>query len=1012
MDNHHPVGCQAQGIDPRKSLCATLRCPTRRCCCCCWNRGSTFQQPNGLSSSPCTASRPSSHHSPASRKQSPPRELPARFLSQNCEGTRMLTSGVRHHPQASQRARDLERVYQSRRGHHAQISISDSNHHVTEAIGDMYGREDYPPQQQQSKQPRPLSFMPSPLGEQIDTNTSYFDNARTSSRTPLTRTTSNEQRRPPPFPNERRPMNMEGQPMQNGARSPSFGNGGSPPRMSNGNGPMSPQGVHRTPSETATAQFPLNDIDYESSAEAVAQELSNLQAIRRMSMDVNSMDPDLPGFGSNFGVPPVAPSHDDDEEDPSRLFWVPARLHPELAPKEFKTFIQDKVKTIKRSSLGSDSLSVESGSGGSLRRRKSMLSRQVEDGTGYQDGAERLERKRSSKDNADEELPVNLHDLEELVNDPSRLARKMSIDAVRSSSDSGIEVPSSEDMPILPPKPPGQTLKRSTRTTYRRGSLRKGERVPGSRRAMLRGGDHEDSASPSPISASDEVPQLPEIPDLSQFSLSRVQTEPTPQSQKPVENFSRPGRRARTPPVQQQGQTPEESAPPKQPSPPPIIIEDVSQQPPPQHFQSRLASNGRTTAALPGPTAPVPTIIETPPGPPEIPTHSHSYSQPLPQRSSSFDYQPSPPPTAPLPSRPQQRPPLTRPGSLQQPPQRQMLDRPLSEQPNQRRPATLDEMAQHPSPLPGHGSRTDSLSIIPTYTEEKDKKKPKDRKEEGPRKSSWGWFGSNSEEKERKEKEEKEAKRKAKLQKPATPTSEKPAHDTARLDVLQTSIDGPKGRESLVLDRASIQLDPEPERKNLQRKISGEKKEKESGLFSSLFGGNKKKSGEKEEKSKKGSSNRGLSPDPPPRILRPDVDYNWSRFSILEERAIYRMAHIKLANPRRELYSQVLLSNFMYSYLAKVQQMHPQMQIQTSPVPIQQKQTTGPQGTPPNKSQGTLGKKDQNEELSIYQRYQEVSARDHLLYLVVDCLTRSESNETLCATAGTNSMLIFWAMTC
>ena len=42
------------------------------------------------------------------------------------------------------------------------------------------------------------------------------------------------------------------------------------------------------------------------------------------------------------------------------------------------------------------------------------------------------------------------------------------------------------------------------------------------------------------------------------------------------------------------------------------------------------------------------------------------------------------------------------------------------------------------------------------------------------------------------------------------------------------------------------------------------------------------------------------------------------------------MAHIKLANPRRALYSQVLLSNFMYSYLAKVQQMHPQMHIPQS----------------------------------------------------------------------------------
>ena len=859
---------------------------------------------------------------------------------------------------SSQRARESDRVYNTRRGHHAQISISDSNHHVTEAIGDMYGDDEYAPPQ--PKQARPLSFMPSPLGEQIDTNPTAFDNSRGSPRTPLARTTSNEQRRPM-FPPERRPMNIniDGPPIQNGVRSPSYGNPSSPSMtggMNNTNGQMSP---HRTPSETATSQFPLNDIDYESSAEAVAQELSNLQAIRRMSMDVNSMDPDLPSFGSSFGVPPVAPSADADEEDPSRLFWVPARLHPELAPKEFKTFIQDKVKTIKRSSLSGDSLSVGSSGGGSLRRRKSMLSRQVEDGAGYEDGAERLERKRSTKENMEEPMDVNLHDLEELVNDPARIVRRMSIDAARSSLDS--EVPASEDMPILPPKPPGQTLKRSTRTTYRRGSLKRGERVPGSRRAMMREQDGEGTTSPSLGTISDEVPQLPEIPDLGQFGLLRVQTEPLPQTQKPVENFSRPGRRAHTPPVQQFQLS--DDAPQRKTSPPPIVVEEAS---PPHHFHSRIASNGRTTASLPGPSAPVPTIIETPPAPPEMPMQSQ-----LPQRSSSFEYQPS------AQNRPQQRPSLSRPGSLpQRPPERSTIERPLSEQPNPRRPNTLDEMAQNPSPLPGHGNRTDSLSIIPTYTEDKDKKKPKDKKDEASKKSGW-WFGSSSEEKERKEREEREAKRRPKLQKPTITPTEKPSHDVARLDVLQTSIDGSKGRESLVLDRANVQLDPETERK-LQRKTSSEKKEKETGLFSSLFGGGKKK-GEKDERSKKGSSLRGLSPEPPPRILRADVDYNWSRFSILEERAIYRMAHIKLANPRRELYSQVLLSNFMYSYLAKVQQMHPQMQIQTSPAPSQQKQNTGPQGTPPTKNQGSLNKKDQNnEELSTYQRYQEVSCLDFL----------------------------------
>ncbi len=42
------------------------------------------------------------------------------------------------------------------------------------------------------------------------------------------------------------------------------------------------------------------------------------------------------------------------------------------------------------------------------------------------------------------------------------------------------------------------------------------------------------------------------------------------------------------------------------------------------------------------------------------------------------------------------------------------------------------------------------------------------------------------------------------------------------------------------------------------------------------------------------------------------LDY---RFPIHIERAIYRLSHLKLADPRRPLRQQVLLSNFMYAYL-------------------------------------------------------------------------------------------------
>ncbi|GMF33338.1 unnamed protein product [[Candida] boidinii] len=42
------------------------------------------------------------------------------------------------------------------------------------------------------------------------------------------------------------------------------------------------------------------------------------------------------------------------------------------------------------------------------------------------------------------------------------------------------------------------------------------------------------------------------------------------------------------------------------------------------------------------------------------------------------------------------------------------------------------------------------------------------------------------------------------------------------------------------------------------------------------------------------------------------LDY---RYPIQVERAIYRLSHLKLADAKRPLYQQVLLSNFMYAYL-------------------------------------------------------------------------------------------------
>lgn len=285
--------------------------------------------------------------------------------------------------------------------------------------------------------------------------------------------------------------------------------------------------------------------------------------------------------------------------------------------------------------------------------------------------------------------------------------------------------------------------------------------------------------------------------------------------------------------------------------------------------------------------------------------------------------------------------------------------------------STLDDISSHPSPLPGSGStRTDALTMVPTFDEKKQDKK------EGTRKSSWKWIlGADDEER----KAKKDTFDDASSVKSGKSNKLGKAPDKARLDLLQNSIDGTvpaRGRESLVLSREDIKLEDERKKeskRSAEAAHKGTKDGKEPGLLSALFGG-KKKTSDTDLKERKRRSDRTLSPEPPTRILKPDIDYNWTRFSILEERAIYRMAHIKLANPRRALYSQVLLSNFMYSYLAKVQMMHPQMQIPAS-VAQQQQQKAERQRQQQQQREAQRKEKEQQQpaEYSQYQRWQEVS---------------------------------------
>ncbi|OTB14512.1 hypothetical protein K445DRAFT_62530 [Daldinia sp. EC12] len=660
-------------------------------------------------------------------------------------------------------------------------------------------------------------------------------------------------------------------------------------------------------------QYPITNID---NPNDIAQELSNLQALRRMSMDVsNNSDPDLLPFQgmSLMAMPSIAPKGDD-EADPSRLLWVPANVHPELAPTEFKNFVEKRVQSMKRrsaeSTLSVDGLDRSNSSG--LRRKKSMLSRQVDNtggpgGEGYGDDAEKLERNKSLRQSG--QGPSELS-LDELVKDPSKVVQKLTLESQR--QDGGTEIPNVDDMPILPVAP-GMGLRRSTRTTYRKGgslknrqsgSLKSDERLPFSKRAAPKKAEEDSGAMPVSESTIEAPPG---------HGLTRVQSEPISDS------FSRPSKAMRRQQTFSKETTPE-------------LYEGSEQQDSQEPSQTvpRPQGPARTPSAdaisTPGST---PQILEEPAVEEDRSgAQSMEINRPFPERSSSQRnaVQPltqSPAAPAEPPARSSKRP------NYNQPQATGGTSQPARTPGGSNQP--LNNISQSPSPFPvSSATSTESLTFIPTYSapeerkpEKKGKKDKSESESEKSKSTSWKWFKSDDKEKKKKDDESKKSKAKALVEK---------AHDNVRLDVLQTSIDTAinKGRESLLLDRESVDSKLEEERKKDSRKSTDQKKEKD-GLFASFFGSSKRRS-ERDSSSRKHQAQRSLSPEPAPyRPLRPDVDYHWTRFPLLEERAIYRMAHIKLANPRRALYSQVLLSNFMYSYLAKVQAMHPQIQVPQSP---------------------------------------------------------------------------------
>ncbi|SPO04897.1 related to nucleolar rRNA processing protein GAR1 [Cephalotrichum gorgonifer] len=798
-------------------------------------------------------------------------------------------AGIIH---TSSRPQQYGGSFASRRGHSNQLSISDPSHHVTETIGTLYDDDDDedPPQGSfRASTSRPLSYMASSDPEEITRTAGTAMDGRPH----LDRSTSDTGLLSPG-------------PVSPGIKKAQT----TPARMPSRHGTSSFEPVSATSptlslkdvqDDPATSQFTLGNIEHPGD---IAQELSNLQALRRMSMDVgNNNDPDMLPF-SGLSLSSMAPSGNDDEGDPNRLLWVPARVHPELAPTEFKTFLESRVKSIRRTS-GEALLSPDDGlarnNSGSLRRKKSMLSRQVEPtgniGRGFTDGAEKLGRQQSQGSRRDSDLT-----LDELVKDPNMVVRRLTQESKMQEGENNSD--------IILPMAPGGGLRRSTRTTYRKGGSFS-KRIA-SRQAEVGSNGNADT----------DVLDAPKG-----YGLTRTQSDPI------SENFSRPTRPLRKPQKlsRESNNLPEGTT-----------TSSATQ----GAEETRKTAQNRAfqfDGSVPAPQLAEPLTTSS--------QDDNSAPRLFPQRSSSQKASTQ----------------VMSPADTQQP-QQQQQHQPFNDQPppkSSKRQAATSRIGQSPQPqdsgaltkkgghtatdpllknsghapsIDGRANRTDALTYIPTYTPDDRKAEKRGKKDKDDdassttsSKSGWKWFKGSADDKKKKE-EEKKSKAKTKVFVEA-------ARDNVRLDVIQSSIEktAPKGREGQLLDREREGTENKPyeekRKESYHRKTeSASRKEKDGSIFSSFFGGSKRKS-DKDSASKKGAHTRRVSEAETVvyRPLKPDVDYSWTRFPLLEERAIYRMAHIKLANPRRSLHSQVLLSNFMYNYLAIVQAMHPQMQIPTSP---------------------------------------------------------------------------------
>ncbi|KAF4611002.1 hypothetical protein D9613_006862 [Agrocybe pediades] len=539
-------------------------------------------------------------------------------------------------------------------------------------------------------------------------------------------------------------------------------------------------------------------------------------------------------------------------DDPLHLFWVPASLHPEIAPAEFRAFLKEHARSPPAEGTEAQpSSSASLSSSSSLSRKRSMLSRQYR--PKENDGVEEenvvpIKRNRSLlyPTNPGPQLTISdLQKLEELAeeasesDDPSRLRsvlrRSLSLNISPTAIDLMDEVPDmgdEADSPIIVP-PPGQILRRAARTKIRKPSL------PGDGGGHRFGASRRGAGAAAPPSTESRTSSEMSSSDHGEADSSGIQLRRTTMSEEGAHYITRP-----------------ES-----------YSEETS------IYDSYVRDDDEEQSyVLPpiGSTSATPVLLPLPPQEPfAIPPHIDDAPQ-IPAEVIAVE--PEPPVQV-----------------IHQPqPQRLAVPQPVPEQFTPSRTPSPSESVSVSEKSTIAPSTPSFISTPPSTPP------PQTRKEkEKDRKGLFGKWGSDkSSKKDKKDKENK--------------------------------------------DRAASE------------------KEKESGFFGSLFGKKKQEaeyhssitggtSGREAAQALLGASKPSKSyvPSTSPG-LAPGIGGNpYARYPIHVERAIYRLSHIKLANPRRPLYEQVLISNLMFWYLGVINKAQNPTPSPTQPAPNGNQNTTG-----------------------------------------------------------------------